>query len=255
MKLYEPLDVPKPVASDIWVVDGPIVKMSIAGVGLPFPSRMVVVRLAGGELWLWSPTELSPALRSRLEALGKPRHLVSPNKLHYAHVAAWKAAYPDAIAWASPGVRERAAGQHVAVTFDRDLGDEPDPAWAAELDQLVFRGSPALEEVVFFHGASRSLILADLIENFEPEKLTLPERIFVRLGGVLDPDGKAPLDLRATFLGHRDVACAAVERMAAWGPQRILIAHGRSYEQDAAHELRRAFRWALDRRGHARPSG
>jgi hypothetical protein len=243
MQLYEPLNVPKPVDDGIWIVDGPIVKMAFAAFKMPFPTRMVVVRLAGGGLFLWSPIELNDALRAEIDRLGPVQHLVSPNRIHYAHIAAWKAAYPSAIAWASPGVRERAAAQRIEVSFDRDLDDAPDAAWAEELDQLVFRGSRALEEVVFFHRRSRTLVLADLIENFEPSKVEAPLSWLLRLGGVADPDGKAPSDLRATFLGHRDEARASYERMLAWAPERVIMAHGRWYPDDGVAELRRAFRW------------
>jgi hypothetical protein len=243
MKLYEPVDVLKLVDRDLWIVDGPTVTLTSSGFSMPFPTRMVVARLADGGLWIWSPVELSSELRRQLDALGPVRHIVSPNKIHYVHVAAWKAAYPDAIAWASPGVRERAESMHAQVAFDRDLVDTPDAAWAGEVDQLVFRGSCVMEEVVFFHRASRTLVLADLIENFERDKLSFSERLLTRLGGVWDPDGKAPTDLRLTFLGHRDVARAHLEKMMAWDPQRIVIAHGRWYDRDGAAELRRAFRW------------
>jgi hypothetical protein len=172
------------------------------------------------------------------------RHLVSPNKIHYAHVAAWNAAYPDALAWASPGVRERAASHRLDVTFDRDLQDAPDDAWAPEIDQLVVRGSRLMNEVVFFHRASRTLILADLIENFEANKLTTArERFLMRFGGVTDPDGKASSGYRATFLGRRRVARECIERILVWNPERVVIAHGRWYEKDGSAELRRAFRW------------
>jgi hypothetical protein len=83
--------------------------MVFLGASEPFPTRMVVVRLANGDLFLWSPTEPDEGLRKEIDALGAVRHLVSPNKLHYVHVCAWKRAYPEATAWASPGVKERAA--------------------------------------------------------------------------------------------------------------------------------------------------
>lgn len=243
MQLYEPLETPKPLAEDLWIVDGPVVRMAYAGFEMPFPSRMVLVRLASGDLFAWSPVALTPALRDRVDALGPVRQLVSPNRIHYAHIAEWKAAYPAATAWASPGVRERAASQKIDVTFDRDLADEPDASWSADLDQLVFRGSRALEEIVFFHRRSRTLVLADLIENFEADMVDRPLRWLLRLGGVLDPDGKTPADLRATFFGHRDEARACLERMLAWDPERVVMAHGRIYDRDGKHELERAFRW------------
>src|ERR1019366_2590713 len=131
-----------------------------------------IVRFADGGLWIWSPIALSPPIQEKIDVLGPVAHLVSPNKIHYAHVAAWKRAYPSAIVWASPGARERAKSQNVDVTIDCDLGDAPEREWSNELDQLVFRGSRLMDEVVFFHRASRTLILADLIENFEVAMLT-----------------------------------------------------------------------------------
>jgi hypothetical protein len=244
MKLYEPLCVPKPVDRDVWIVDGPLMEMKSAWGSVPFPTRTVVVRLADGGLWIWSPVAFTDGTRSNLAPLGRVHHLVSPNKIHYAHIAAWKAAYPEALAWASPGVRERAASHRVNVTFDRDLQDGPDKAWATEIDQLIVRGSRLMDEVVFFHRASRTLILADLVENFEPDKLTTTrERLLMRLGGVTEPDGKASSGYRATFLGRHRVARACIQRALAWNPERIVIAHGRGYERDGAVELRRAFRW------------
>jgi hypothetical protein len=33
--------------------------------------------------------------------------------------------------------------------------------------------------------------------------------------------------------------------MIQWNPERIILAHGRRYEKNGVHELRRAFRWLL----------
>ena len=242
--LYEPINTLKPIAPDIWIADGPEARMATPfGGGMPFPTRMTTVRLHDGSLWCHSPIASDETLFREIDALGPVRHLVSPNLLHYASITAWKRRYPNAIAWASPGVRERAAAQHIGVAFDADLADAPPDAWAADLDQMRFRGSRVIEEFVFFHRASATLILADLIENFEPEKLTRGMRWLAWLGGVLDPDGKAPLDMRMTFMGHKRLARESFDRVIAWHPQRVILAHGRCYERNAEAELRRAFRW------------
>ncbi len=241
--LYTPLNILKPLAQELWIVDGPIVHMAALGLRAPFPTRMTVVRLPDGGLWCHSPVAPDSALFAAIDALGPVRHLISPNLLHYAHIAAWKQRYPQATAWASPGVRERAASQHIEVRFDADLDDAPPPAWAATIDQLCFRGSRVMPEIVFLHRTSASLILADLIENFEAAKLPTPMRWMARLGGVLDPDGKAPLDMRLTYVGHKDAARACLARMRAWQPQRVILAHGRCYLENAVAELSRAFRW------------
>ncbi len=241
--LYEPINKLKPVAPDIWIVDGPVARMATPFGGMPFSTRMTVVRLQDGALWCHSPIAPDENLFAAIEALAPVRHLVSPNLLHYASIAAWKRRYPEAIAWASPGVRKRAASQKIDVAFDADLSDTPPDAWAADLDQLRFRGSRVIEEFVFLHRSSRTVILTDLIENFERAKLGRGMRWVARLGGVLDPDGKAPLDMRASFLGHRRGARECFEKIVAWHPRKAIIAHGRWYADNAEAELRRAFRW------------
>jgi len=157
VELYEPINTLKAVGEDLWVVDGHIVRMAFSGTSIPFPTRMVVVRLANGDLFLWSPRKPDEGLREEIDTLGPVCHLVSPNKLHYVHISAWKRAYPDATTWASPGVRERAASRHMAVSFERYLGDGPEEAWRGDLDQLIFPGSRFMEEVVFFHRTTCTL--------------------------------------------------------------------------------------------------
>lgn len=239
VKLYEPINTLKSVDDHIWIVDGPIVSMQAYGTQLPFPTRMTIIRLTNGDLFIQSPTELSDRLKQEIDALGTVRHLVSPNKIHYVYIGQWGEAYPDAIKWASPGVRKQAK----AIEFDRDLGAKPDPMWAGEIDQVIVYGSRFMAEVVFFHKPSRTVILADLIENFEADKVDRKYRWLVKLGGVLDPDGKTPFDLRLTFLGRRKQAREGVHQMLAWEPEKVILAHGRWYSQNGTAELKRAFRW------------
>ncbi|MEG4087924.1 DUF4336 domain-containing protein [Microcoleus sp. Pol12B4] len=241
--LYEPINLLKQVDEDIWIVDGSIVQMAMYGALVPFPTRMTIVRLSTGDLWCHSPTELTPELKAQIDSLGSLRHLISPNKIHYAHIGAWTNAYSEAIAWASPGVRDRAAQQKIAVDFDVDLEDEPPPQWVADLDQLIFRGGRFMEEVVFFHRKSATLILADLIENFELNKVSQQLHWLLKLGGVADPDGKLPLDLRMTFIGRKEQARSCLQRILQWNPEKVILSHGRWYENNGTAELRRAFRW------------
>jgi len=243
LTLYEPINTLKPVDEGIWIVDGPIVQMAMYGTRIPFTTRMTIVRLGSGGLWCHSPIELTPDLQAEIDSLGPVEHLVSPNKIHYAHIQSWVEAYPHAVSWASPGVRERAASQHIPVTFHADLGDEPPPEWIAEIDQLIFRGSRFMDEVVFFHRQSQTLILTDLIENFEPPRVAKSLRWVIRLVGIADPNGKTPMDLRMTFLGRKAQARQGYEQMLAWAPEKIILAHGRWYPENGTAELKRAFQW------------
>lgn len=240
---YHPLHIPKPIDENIWLVDGPIIHMQQFGLNIPFPTRMTVIRLANNALLLHSPVQPTEALYAALDKLGQVQHLVSPNKIHYASIGVWAKRYPEATCWASPGVRERARKQNIDIRFDHTLGEDAEIAWAKEVDQLVFKGSKFMDEVIFFHKASRTLILADLIENFEAAKVNRFMRWLLKLAGNLDPDGKLPIDLRLTFMGSHAQACQCYQRMLSWHPKRVVLAHGRWYEKDGEKELRRAFRW------------
>ena len=242
---YTPLDTLKPVADDVWIVDGPMIRFAIPGIGwpkMPFPTRMTIIRI-GGDLFLHSPTALSPGLQREVEALGRPRWIIGPNRIHYWWIPDWHAAYPEAGVYLAPGIREQAGARidFPAPTLDRDGGH----AWDSVLATLPITGS-FMTEVEFFHRPSRTLVLTDLIGNFEAHRLGTWARWLTRLGGVQHPHGSMPRDMRLSFARHRPALRAAVEQMLAWQPERILLAHGRWYPRDGTTELRRAFAWLLE---------
>ncbi len=241
---YPPINTLKPVAENLWIVDGPTIRFGMPWPKMPFPTRMTVVRLAGGDLFIHSPTALAPELKSEIERLGTPRWIIGPNRIHYWWIPDWHAAFPEAAVYLAPRIREQ-AGDH--IDFDcRVLDGETGYPWDEEIATLPVPGG-YMTEIDFFHRASRTLILTDLIENFEPHKVnSLVMRWLMRLGGVIDPDGQMPRDMRLTFSRQRPELKAAIETMISWNPQRIIIAHGRWYEENGADELRRAFRWILD---------
>lgn len=240
---YAPLDVLKPIAEDIWLVDGPEIRFGYAGLKLPFPTRMTVVRLPGGDLWLHSPTRPSDELVQRLGRLGRVRFLIAPNTLHYWWIPEWQALFPRAEVYGAPGLKHAAKRE---LFIQHVLSGDPPPAWDGPLAQVLVQG-PMLAEVVFFHRPSRTLILTDLIENFEVKRARAWWlRLILRASGAADPDGKAPIDMQLSFLRRRRSVKAAVETMIAWNPERLIMAHGRWYPRDATAELKRAFRWVLD---------
>ena len=238
---YPPLNRLKPVATDVWIVDGPTIRFGFPW-SMPFPTRMTIVRLHGGALFVHSPTALTVDLRGAVDNIGTPRWIVGPNRIHYWWIPDWHLAYPQAEVWLAPRIREQAHGRidFAAQELTRD-GEYP---WDAEIATLPVRGR-YMTEFVFFHRVSRTLVLTDFIENFEPGKLgSTFQRWLTWLGGAQDPDGQMPRDMRLTY--PRTELRRAVETMIAWNPERIVLAHGRWYETNGTAELLRAFRWLLD---------
>ncbi|WP_413989076.1 DUF4336 domain-containing protein [Labrys okinawensis] len=239
---YVPLNTLKPVAESIWIADGPEISMRYLGMTMPFPTRMTVVRLASGEIWIHSPIEWSDDLASAVMALGPVSYLVAPNTLHYWHLPSWQSHFPAARSYGPPGLVAKARRP---LMIDESLSETVPDAWKETFHQWLIAGS-VLTEVDFFHRPSRTLILTDLIENFETCRVHKPWlRWAIRLGGAADPDGKAPFDMQVNFLGRRALVRAAIEHMIVLMPKRIIIAHGRCYDHNAIAELRRAFRWVL----------
>ncbi|HEX4534470.1 MAG TPA: DUF4336 domain-containing protein, partial [Rhizomicrobium sp.] len=69
----------EPLGKDIWIAEGPVVSFF----GFPYPTRMALIRLGNGDLFVWSPIALTPELKAQVDALGPVKHLVSPNKIHH----------------------------------------------------------------------------------------------------------------------------------------------------------------------------
>lgn len=238
---YLPQSEPVAVADNLWVVDGPEIGYRFAGLTLPCPTRMTVVRL-GTALWLHSPTQYSPALGAQLESLGDVTWIIAPNSFHYSHVEAWAAAYPSARCHISPDVAAKLPHLSAPPSVLRNTAP---PDWCADLDQVqVDLGR--FVETIFFHRASATLIVTDLMQNFEADRIRNPLlRTVLRVGGSTGPGGQTSLDIRITARGNRAPARDALAEMLAWGPKRIILSHGKGYDRDIAAELRRAFRWAI----------
>ncbi len=218
----------------LYVADGPIVSFY----GFPYPTRMAVVRLSDGSAWVWSPVALSDELFDSVSAVGPVRHIVSPNKIHHLFLAEWGERWPEARVYAPPGLAQRRPD----LRFDAELGDEPDPAWEADIDQVIFRGSLAMEEVVFFHHASRTAIICDLIQRHPEATMTGWKGMLMRLDGLVGERGSTPREWRASFL-RRGKARAAREKVLGWKPERLLIAHGECAQNGATSIIDKALGW------------
>jgi hypothetical protein len=240
--LYEPINVYKPLARDVGIVDGPFEYLTVGGIRLPLPftTRMTVVRLSNGDLFLHSPIKFDEKLAEELHGLGRVRHLVSPNQFHYAHIAEWAKAFPETISWASPRVRRRARARRVDVIFTRDLGASAPEEWRREIDQLLFPGG-YFKEFIFFHKASRTLILTDTIINIELDKVSEPWRTATKLTGMYHPYGQIFFGMRLPLLFQWRRAKAAIRKIHSWRPQRIVLSHGRYFDADADEVIRRIF--------------
>ena len=235
---YPPLNDPKPLAENVWIVDsGPIRPM-----GLTLPVRMTIVRLPSGELLLHSPTEYTAELARRVEQLGTVRHLIAPNIAHWTFLTGWQRACPDATVWAAPGLRDRAQVRQSGLRIDRDLGGEAPAEWAGTIAQGVVAGG-GFAEVWFFHVPSRTMLLTDLIQNLDTDTLPPITGTLVRV--ARGTAGTTSLHVRAAVKLGGKAAETAVRELVACAPLRVVIAHGDLLEAPAADRLQDGFAWLI----------
>jgi hypothetical protein len=230
-----------PFGEELWVADGPVCSFY----SFPYPTRMAVIRLANGDLFVWSPVRLDAALRAEVEALGRVAHLVEPNSLHHLFLPDWVEAYPAARVYAPPGLRKKRRD----IRFDTELGAEPEPGWAGQIEQIVLAGSVALTELLFFHHGSRTALVCDSIQSFPHGWFKGWRGVLARLDGIAEPNIGAPREWRLSFL-NRKAARAAVERLLALAPERVVLAHGEMVAVNGADLVRRGFAWLLRGKAH-----
>jgi hypothetical protein len=233
---YLPQLVPVAQADGIWTVEGPEVAYRLGGIAVPCPTRMTVVRLHDGRLWLHSPVAHSIDLDRALAAFGPVSALVAPNSYHYLGVGGWAAAHPGAGVYAAPGL-----GDKLGVG-SRPLGGEP-AEWAGEIDALLV-GLGKFSEMVFLHRASRTLIVTDLMQTFEASRVRSGfSRFLLTIGGAMGPNPRPSIEIRRASRGSRNALRAGVRQMIDWDPVRIILSHGPCIQRDAVAAIEQAFTW------------
>jgi hypothetical protein len=142
------------------------------------------------------------------------------------------------------GGTTQGSGSRHQRTVERDPGSSAPEDWRDEVDQTAVPGG-IFGEIVFFHKRSRTLILTDTILNLQLDKLAQPWRFATRMTGMYYPQGQLFFGMRLPMLLQRRKTRAAVRTILAWQPERISLAHGRSFGSNGTEVLRRVFAWAL----------
>jgi len=222
------------IGEDIWVCTLPF-----SAYGLTISSRMTIVRLPGRQLFIHSPLRLLDNLESVLNGLGDVRYVVCPNQFHYKFVRDYYVAYKDAEIYAAPGL----ANKRKELNFHGALADKPHDPWKDHLEHILFQGAPSLNEIVFFHKPSKTLILTDLASNVGPTSAP-GLRTWVKLNGQYGEFGTT----RAVKLLFKDKIRArrSLLHVINWDFDKVVLAHGEIVTEQAKIKFMRAFQWLLD---------
>jgi hypothetical protein len=221
----------EPRGTDLWVATRPL-PMWIGDIGC----RMTVIRLSNGSLWLHSPVALDAATRSAVDALGPVRWIVGPSRVHHFYLGDWAQAYPDAVLCGAPGLPAKRRD----LRFGFELDPDSQPPWGADVAMRLLGGAPSMSELTFFHPASRTLVLTDLV--FNVPKHGGRARLFHRLVGATGRFGPH----RIIRLAIRDdrAAGASLQAIRGWDFDRVVMSHGDVLERGGKAAFETAFaRW------------
>jgi hypothetical protein len=221
----------QPVATNLWVIDFPL----RVG-GLHLGTRTTVVRLTSGSLWLHSPGPLRPELVTAVSALGPVQAMVAPNAMHHLYLAQNVRSFPQAAVYVSPALPAK-----LELPFSYEvLSDEPPTLWRDEISQHVIGGLPKLQEVVFFHHASRTLILTDLAFHIRHSDSWFT-RLFMRLNGAHGHFG--PSRIFRTLVKDRTALRSSLGLMRTWDFDRVIVSHGEVLERGGKQVMQTQYAW------------
>jgi hypothetical protein len=218
-----------PFVENVWTVDAPL-----SFLGMHIGTRMTVVRLPSGALVLHSPIKLSPDVRRELDALGEVAHVVAPSVYHHLWAGEAALAYPRAKVHAPAELQKKRPELRIDAPLERARSQDFEGA----LVPHAIAGS-MLQETVFVHPASRSVISSDLSENFVEAPAHLPTKLYLMAGGILGRPGWHRL-LRVVYR-DRKAARRSVDALLEHDFDALVLAHGAPIAHGAKQAVRDTF--------------
>jgi len=225
------------IGESLWAHEALIHEVVLPFVQIPMWHRMTVVRLASGEVLLHSPTLLDVELRAAIDELGPVAAVIAPSWWHDLYLEETLSIYPRAGLFVAPVLQR----SH-RCSSAQPLGETAPALWSAQIDQTRIEGIALhFDEFAFYHRASRSLILADLLSNDDAFVGGLLRR-FVR---VASGSGCSfPRAFRPVVVNRRRFR-ASILRVLEWDFDRIVVGHGSIVATDGKRAFRNAFQWLL----------
>jgi Domain of unknown function (DUF4336) len=215
-------------------------EMPIRFGGIPLWHRMTVIRLIDGGLLVHSPTRLDLASQKEFQKLGPIVAIVAPSWWHDLYLREYLSAYPEAKLYGAPTL----VRWNRSLPFAELLDGSAPPLWADQIDQIHVQGIGLfLDEIVFYHRPSRSLIVADLLFNLSSKDAWITRTMGSLVIGPF-PGGRFARLYRAAVTDRQRMR-AAVERILDWDFDQIIVGHGAVVENNGKEVFRTAFRWLL----------
>lgn len=212
----------------LWVIDH-----SFRVAGLELGTRTTLVATPDG-LWMHSPGPLTASLQEEVAALGEVTAIVAPNTMHYLFFEQNKKAFPEAVGFAGAALRAKVPSLPVDLPLES-------ASWGESILSLTVDGIPRLEETVFYHLASRTLIVTDLVFHLRQSGHWFT-RAVMTLNGAYGRFGPSRLFRRLLVADGRRLG-RSIEGILEWDIERVIMGHGEVLSQGGGAALKTAFNW------------
>jgi hypothetical protein len=199
--------------------------------GIDFARNVTLLRLRDGRLVIHSTAPFAPADIEAITDFGAPGWLVEATVLHDTFAKAGREAFP-AIPYLAPSGFAKVA-RLTTTTLS------PKPAeWKDEIDVLEIDGLHWPNEHAFYHRASGTLVLADLLFHFPPRTRGWA-RFFIRQ--IMRLPRLVGISVFFRFMiRDREAFARSMRTMLEWDFKRIVVAHRTPIVQDAKAIFRQA---------------
>jgi hypothetical protein len=188
-----------------------------------------------------SPIDIDATTISQLKEIGQVSHIIAPNCFHYLFAAKFKEIYPEATFWAAPGLAEKKPKLPIDRNITKDAKsfiDGIEYLFMDEFKTIVNNGFSPLNECVFFHIQSRSLILTDLAFNFD-ESFPFTTQLAMRTIGGWKTLSPSLIEKLATT--NKQKVRQAIAQILNWDFDRVIIAHGSIIETNGKERFKAGF--------------
>jgi hypothetical protein len=224
------------LAPDLWSLS-----YAFRNAGLQVSTRMTVARLRDGRLFAHSAVPLTPGQKQFLDGLGPLRWIVAPSTMHHLFAGDLAALYPEARLYGPPGLKRKRPDLQDLQVLEPDDAAQP---WSGELSHLRFEGIPLLQESLWFHHASGTLIATDILQCWQGP-LSLGVRLYLGLTG-----GHERLTVPRTvrlLVKDRSAARRCAQAALQWPIQRVVLLHNSVLEDKAFDRAAEALSiWTTD---------
>ncbi len=214
----------KQIGENIWVIDQPSNFLGVA-----FGLRMTIIRNEQQQLTLHSVIPCNEEREIELQALGKITQFIVPNLEHTRFITQWQQRYPDAQTFSPPSS---------TIQNSIDLSAFRCNA----LSSIPIKGIPRLQEFVFFHSESKTVLLTDLAFNLNSD-ISLWGKCFLKMNGAYNQFTSSRI--LKSLIKDKSAFCSSIEQIMQWEFEQIVMAHGTPITENARERFIHSFRWAL----------